>query len=513
MARILVVDDLEVNRQFLVTLLGRAGHEIDEAADGADALARAHERRPDLVITDLWMPNMDGEDLVRRLRASPATAPVPVIYYTATYRMREAPAIAAHGGMSWVVPKPSEPLEILRTVAEALGQPAQGPAARPHPGNPAVEAPQALSLRLAGLIELASECAACRDPRELVRLMCRAARNILNAQFAGIVMEGEAGEAARFFAPDGAPDLSLPDAAPRLASLLACPIRVRGEVRGRLYAANRLAGGPFGADDERLAGTLAAQFALAWDNALLCESIERSVVARTRELQAANEALEAFSYSVSHDLRAPLRAISGFSRLIEEQHAAALPAEGRRHLARVREQAARMGELIDDLLELAGVGRRELALRPLALGEVVRACIAELAPQCAGREIEFRVGELPPYPADPRLARQLFHNLLSNAVKYTARRAHAVVEVGAEEQADGRRSVFVRDNGVGFDMARAARLFDPFQRLHAQEEFPGTGVGLAIVRRIAERHGCRLRAEAKPGEGATFWLDLGSAAG
>jgi light-regulated signal transduction histidine kinase (bacteriophytochrome) len=208
---------------------------------------------------------------------------------------------------------------------------------------------------------------------------------------------------------------------------------------------------------------------------------------------------------VSHDLRAPLRAIDGFTRIVLEAHAARLPPEGQRHLGLVRDQTQKMAALIDDLLELARIGRRELGRHPLTLGDFVRNCLRELQPELEGRNVEWVIGELPTLNADPILLKQLFLNLLSNALKYTRKRDGARIEIGAERRG-AEQVVFVRDNGAGFDMAHAEKLFVVFQRLHAEEEYSGTGIGLAIVRRVAERHGARVWAEATPGRGATFYI-------
>ncbi len=241
--------------------------------------------------------------------------------------------------------------------------------------------------------------------------------------------------------------------------------------------------------------------------------VEKSKVAEAnRQLEAVNKELEAFSYSVSHDLRAPLRHIDGFSKLLVEEFGEGLPEEAARYLTRIREGARRMGQLVDDLLNLGRVGRRELTPQVTGLASLVQEVVGELKSETAGREVEWRIGELPFADCDPALLKQVFANLLSNAVKFTRPRPRALIEVGTMTQ-DGRTAVFVRDNGVGFSMKYADKLFGVFQRLHRQEDFEGTGVGLATVQRIIHKHGGKIWAEAGLERGSTFYFTLATLGG
>ncbi|MDX2170538.1 MAG: PAS domain S-box protein [Deltaproteobacteria bacterium] len=241
---------------------------------------------------------------------------------------------------------------------------------------------------------------------------------------------------------------------------------------------------------------------------LLNAELEQRVRARTTELEAANRELEAFSYSVSHDLRAPLRRIDGFTRIALEDYAAQLPADGRHCLEVVRDCAQRMNALIDDLLAFAHLNAAPLAVDEVDTGAVVEAALAELQPLAAGRALELHVEPLPRCRGDRALLKQVWVNLLSNALKYSRHRDPAHVTVGCER--DGSADVFfVRDDGCGFDMQYAERLFGVFQRLHS-DEIEGTGVGLAIVQRIVQRHGGRVWCDAAPERGASFFFTLGS---
>jgi light-regulated signal transduction histidine kinase (bacteriophytochrome) len=229
------------------------------------------------------------------------------------------------------------------------------------------------------------------------------------------------------------------------------------------------------------------------------------------ELQATNGELNAFSYSVSHDLRAPLRAIDGFSRIVIEDDEGALTDSQRRYLDLVRDNTQVMGALIDDLLSFSRLANQPLNRRTVPTAELVEDLERELVGEQSGRIVEFTNGELPAVQADPALLRQVFANLLGNAVKYTRQRERPEITVDSERR-DGEQVFMVRDNGVGFDMRYAEKLFQVFQRLHRAEEYEGTGVGLAIVQRIVTRHGGRVWAESKLDEGATFYFTLSEGA-
>jgi PAS domain S-box-containing protein len=235
----------------------------------------------------------------------------------------------------------------------------------------------------------------------------------------------------------------------------------------------------------------------------LNRELEDRVNSRTEQLEAANRELEAFTYSVSHDLRAPVRHIDGFVKLLERELPPATDKAGH-YLRTIADSSRRMGALIDDLLELSRTARTPLQTRTVALREVVDDVLAEMRPDMARRRIEWHIGSLPAVRGDAALLRVVLQNLISNAVKYTRPRRVATIEIGVEQHEYGETVVFVRDNGVGFDMRQADRLFGVFQRLHRDEDFEGTGVGLATARRIVHRHGGRIWGEGAPERGATF---------
>jgi PAS domain S-box-containing protein len=240
----------------------------------------------------------------------------------------------------------------------------------------------------------------------------------------------------------------------------------------------------------------------------LNEDLEERIAKRTQQLEATNHELEAFSYSVSHDLRSPLRHIGSYSRILVSDFGPAMPAEAREHLRHIESAVSRMGLLIDALLKMALLHRRSLRLDHSELNPIVDEVIAMLEPECRGRDVEWRVAKLPALDCDPVLIAQVFQNLIGNALKYSRGRARAVIEVDSIQRQDKPPIIFVRDNGAGFNMEYAEKLFGVFQRFHSESEFEGTGVGLATVHRIVRKHGGMIWAEAEPDHGATFYFSL-----
>jgi light-regulated signal transduction histidine kinase (bacteriophytochrome) len=239
----------------------------------------------------------------------------------------------------------------------------------------------------------------------------------------------------------------------------------------------------------------------------LNNELEQRVIERTAQLESANKELEAFSYSVSHDLRAPLRAVNGFAGIVLEDFSSQMPEEGKHYLERIRKGGQRMGELIDDLLAFSRLSRQSVNRQSVNTVKLVQDVLEELKPQQEGRKMEIRIGELPPCHGDGALLRQIWVNLLSNAIKYTRDREPAIIEIACTCE-NGEDVFSVQDNGTGFDMRYVNKLFGVFQRLHRADEFEGTGVGLAIVQRIVQRHGGRVWAQGEVNRGAIFHFTL-----
>ena len=236
---------------------------------------------------------------------------------------------------------------------------------------------------------------------------------------------------------------------------------------------------------------------------------ERLLQTRTTELEEANQELEAFSYSVSHDLRWPLRAIDGYSKILIDEYESRLDPKAQRYLHLMRSSTQQMDRLVEDLLAFSKLARQPLRKEPVDPAELVRAALEDLASQTEGRSVDITIGALPSTPADPALLKQVFLNLLHNALKFTRTRPRAVIHVGYQKQTiGGIGAYYVQDNGIGFDMKYVDKAFGVFQRLHRPEDYEGTGVGLAIVHRIVSRHGGRVWAQAEVDKGATFYFTL-----
>jgi signal transduction histidine kinase len=240
----------------------------------------------------------------------------------------------------------------------------------------------------------------------------------------------------------------------------------------------------------------------------LNEGLEEKIAKRTEQLEASNHELEAFSYSVSHDLRAPLRQINSFVRILVNEFSPAMSVEAREHLQRIEGAVVRMDLLIDGLLKMAVIHRQSLHLSHSELNPIVDEVVSMLQPECQGRDVEWHIGKLPALMCDPVLMAQVFQNLIGNALKYSRGRAIAVIEIDSIQQPDKPPIIFVRDNGAGFNMNYAEKLFGVFQRFHRESEFEGTGVGLATVHRIIRKQGGKIWAETEPDHGATFYFAL-----
>jgi PAS domain S-box-containing protein len=240
-------------------------------------------------------------------------------------------------------------------------------------------------------------------------------------------------------------------------------------------------------------------------------SLNAALADRAGALQAANKELESFAYSVSHDLRAPLRHVVGFAELLQKRSASSLDEKSRGYVSTIQDSARRMGTLIDDLLSFSRMARAETKKTVVNLEQLVHEAISELAGETGGRDIAWKIGTLPSCYGDRSLLKLVLQNLIGNAIKFTRAREYAEIEIGCMVEKPNAATVFVRDNGVGFDMRHADKLFGVFQRLHRVEEFEGTGIGLATVQRIIHRHGGEVRAEGVPDSGATFYFSLPTA--
>jgi signal transduction histidine kinase len=570
MSTILIVDDEPMNRKLLATLLGYDGYRIVEAADGAEALDVVRKERPALVLTDIVMPTMDGYEFVRQLRRDADVAHTPVMFYTANYFEREARGLATACGVFHVLTKPAERETILRTVRAALAStlvanaPALNMAEDGFGGehlrlmtdklSAKVNELEATKQRLHALVAIGQQLSLHVHIEPLLTAFSRAAREVIAARIAavGILADDEQTFSRIVVAGIGdaqvPPELRAPQA--RSATPLGIAIARRGvyrssdallrigtvggddgsQVKTFLGAAISLGdrilgsicvGGKLGADaftdeDEQIAVSLASQLAVAYENAHRLQKVEeenveleRRVALRTAELERSNEELEQFAYVASHDLQEPLRMVASFTQLLSRRYAGRLDSDADEFIGYVVEGAERMKALITDLLAYSRVNARGAPPMQVAADRPLQRALANLAPAIDEQQAVVTVDPLPTVLVDEAQLVQLFQNLIGNAVKFHGETPPAV-HVAAECR--GGECLFsVRDNGIGIEPQYANQIFVMFQRLHSRSAYPGTGIGLAICKRIVARLGGRIWMESMPGAGTTFFFTLPSA--
>jgi signal transduction histidine kinase/CheY-like chemotaxis protein len=590
MATILIVDDLAVNREFLATLLGYSGHRLVEAADGLEALKVARDEQPDLIISDILMPTMDGYEFVQRLRGERVIAETPVIFSSADFLGREATALANRCGVSYLLSKPCETAEVLRTVEAALGR-KELPQAVPefvdfdsehfrlltHELAQKVDELKLVNQKMGVLIEVGQQLASEHHPLLLLEEYCRAARSIIGANSAvvGVLNEDEqtlghfyvcgAGEkvlgyvSARDKMPgnllqeyrscrlsnlDGDPRLvGLPVGFPPVFSLLAVPITFQARVYGWLCLTNKLGADEFNGEDEELAYTLAAQMAVAYENALLYSEVqfcnsqlqvevaERQLAEEERALlfiseQTARKRAEELSQTkdlflatISHELREPLTAILGWAHILRTKECD--PATTAYAIETIERNINVQVQLIEDLLDTSRIenGKLRLNLQPLDLASVVRAAVDVVRPAADEKGVELQLildSASTDVIGDPERLQQVVWNLLSNAIKFTP--AGGWVEVRVERRVlgrvigmDSRALITITDTGRGIDSSLLPHVFERFIQAHesGKQVKSGLGIGLALVHQLVELHGGTVRAESPgEGQGTVFCVEL-----
>jgi K+-sensing histidine kinase KdpD len=540
--KILVAEDDPEARELLLLLLEGGEYSLLEAADGMEALDLLRTEQPDLLITDIVMPRMDGYELVRRLREDDRTAHTSVIFCSASYHEREVREMARSLGVQSTLAKPFDHKTVRTTVDAALAARATSSLADTV-ASPAVQVIGGAEERLSALVAFSRRLFGHTEADAIVQTTCHAARDILLAQCAQLVLadaEGtrhtctasglsneqverllrtrmytemlqslEQGGCAIFPMAPADTSSNVGTSQPGdFASMLGVPVASVSHHYGYLCVINRIGLPGFTDEDLGVARAIAAQVAVAYENARRYYDLEQRVAERTAELEIANRELESFSYSVAHDLRAPLRLIHAHVQMLRDYRGSPTAREPLIHLDQIQRGAREMSALIDGLLALSRISHMEMRREVTSLDELVKRAVNQVRQESGGdRVVEWRLASLPSIACDPDLMLQVFANLIDNAVKYSRPRAHAVIEIGVGT-AGSDKYVFVRDNGVGFDMRYARKLFGVFQRLHRQDEFEGTGIGLATVSRIIERHGGRIWAESRLGQGAEFRFTL-----
>ncbi|MFI7586889.1 response regulator [Spongisporangium articulatum] len=524
-APILVIDDSPTVCAQLVEVLEREGYRVEVAHTGEEGLRLAAARRPQAMLVDGVLPDIDGATVIRRMRLDAALRSVPCLMLTGS-QQRNAELLALDAGADAFVRKEQD-LTVAVAKLSALLRRGQADSGVEEPSS--LLAPKKILIVSDGHAPFSKllrgegfEVVTARSGDEALELIgieavdcilveealpgpvdghetCRRVKAVPSVRDVPMIMlagavgrtEREDRQALVEALAAGADDYLV--ASEEFGVVAA---RIRAQLRRRQVE-----------DESRRIREELLYREIEAAEARADARIAQSRAAMVEELERKNRELEAFSYSVSHDLRAPLRSVDGFTHILLESVAEHLDDDGRHYADRVRAGVARMSEMIDDMLQLSRVGRAQLERQDVDLATVADSVLAELAEREPSRSVAVTVARPLPVSADPRLLRHVLENLLGNAWKFTSRRSDARIEVGAEDLPEG-RAYFVRDNGGGFDMNHAEKLFVPFQRLHSESEYPGTGVGLATVNRVIERHGGRIWADSVLGEGATFRFTL-----
>jgi signal transduction histidine kinase/FixJ family two-component response regulator len=531
-AKLLIVDDEAAQMQALCDTLEPQGYLTQGFTCAAEALAALRQQQFDLLLTDLMMPQVDGITLMRACRE--IDRDLACVVMTGHGTIATAVSALKAGALDYVL-KPFRMNQILPVLARALAtrklqmeniqlRESVSIYELSRAITQGLEHDEVVRRTLAAAIQHSDASDACLlvptpDGREL-RVAAASGPNAQRLEGASFPMA----ESVEHWLVQAREELEEQDGLSEAHALfahpygaqigVALPIVAGGKFFGVLGFTSARAGRSIGAGQLKALDILARTAATAFETASLVtqlrrmnDELEHRVRERTRELEIANKDLESFSYSVSHDLREPLRAVEGFCELFREEFAAGVPEDGRRLLDRIWAGSSRMTQLINDLLHFARFGREPLHRSRIPLRDVVLQIVARLKEALKERKLTVHVGELPDCSGDRALLEQVLINLLSNAFKFTAGRDEARIEVGALRQ--GEETVYyVRDNGVGFDMKYADKLFGVFQRLHSREQFEGTGIGLSIVQRIVQRHGGKVWADSRPGEGTTLYFSL-----
>ena len=518
---ILVIDDSITFREALREAFEAARYLVVEARTGEEGLRLAGTRRPDAIVVDGLLPGMDGAAVIRHLRLDVALRHVPCLLLTST-EGKHAELSALDAGADAFVRKEEHLDVILARLAAMLRRSPTRPQGSDETkslrGPKKILAVDDSLTYLHGLAEALKEegydVILARSGAEALELL---AVQPVDCILLDLLMPGLSGQETceRIKAAPSVREIPIimltalenreamieglsagaDDFLSKSNELEVLKARVRAQIRRKQFE-----------DENRRIREELLHKELEAAEARAGRELAETKAALVEELERKNQELEAFSYSVSHDLRAPLRAIDGFSRILLQDLEHVLDAKGRDYLQRVCAGAQRMGELIDDLLELSRVGRAEIRKNRVNLSDLSREVIADLRKR-SERQVDVTIEKELVADADPRLMRIALENLLGNSWKFTAAAVEARIEVGRNGHAHA-PVYFVRDNGAGFDMAYAEKLFRPFQRLHSEAEFTGTGIGLATVYRILDRHGGRIWAEGTVGSGATFYFTL-----
>jgi two-component system NtrC family sensor kinase len=526
---ILVIDDSATFRDTLRTALEQGGYVVVTAPTGEEGLRLAAAQRPAAILVDGVLPGIDGATVIRRLRLDAALRDVPCLLLTASEAV-DAELRALDAGADSFVRKEDHLDVILARLAAVLRRaetrtPLEETRSLLAPKRILAvdDSPTFLAALGAALRDEGYDVIPARSGEEAIELL---GVQTVDCILLDLLMPGLSGQETclRIKSAPTVRDIplimltALEDRTAMIQGLSAgaddyiskssefevLKARVRAQIRRKQFEDDNRQIREQLLRTELEAAEARAARELADTRAALVEALERKNTA----LEEANKELDAFSFSVSHDLRAPLRAITGFSKILVREHGEQIPADAKELLQHVVTSAARMDLLIEDLLRFSRLARQPLSKRVVGVRRMVEDVLVDVDKEYPGSGVEVRIGDLPDVVADLPLLRQVFTNLLSNAFKFTAGTPSPAVSVDGERREDGTILYTVADNGAGFDMRYAEKLFGVFQRLHTQEQFPGTGVGLSLVQRIIRRHDGRIWAESEVGRGATFSFTL-----
>jgi two-component system NtrC family sensor kinase len=530
--RIILVEDSPTQAVKLCGLLEAEGFAVTSCSSAEEGLREIGKNQPDLLVVDYYLPGLRGDELCRRIRMDLTARQIPILMFT----VDDTQAMELRGldsGADDYVSKSADPDVLIARIRGLLrkGKESQAilGAAQPHMRDVWMlavdDSPTYLDKIALELEKDGYKCERAASGEECLRKLAAkpfdcVILDLIMPKMDGIAVCHRISEMRRSMpnplavlmltAQENKEDLTraleagADDFVGKSSDMTVLKGRIRALLRRNFYLEeNRKIIEELKAKEiEVVRAKIEKEAAQA--QAALAQQLEVT----NRELEAANKELEAFSYSVSHDLRAPLRHMDGFADMLQKHAAATLDEKSQRYLKTISESAKEMGVLIDDLLTFSRVGRMELHQSMVNLDQLVKGVLDDLRHDTQGRNIAWTIGPLPAVHGDPAMLRQVFMNLVDNAVKYTRHREQAKIEIGSSNGASDEIVVFVRDNGVGFDMQYVDKLFGVFQRLHSANEFEGTGIGLANVRRIITRHGGRTWAEGKVDGGATIYFSL-----